>query len=181
MSELQVPLRAWHGDPALKDKIVLRMKEHRAADEFMQGVYQGYFNPTPDRLGSSKSRLTPTQVIGPDTVFRGCAIGCMVDAEPIDRTMSMPWHELVQYQFGIPTKIAHWIDRVFEGQPSFEEAGEFAVAAVEAIPVGADLSAVPIRYDWWLSAITVGDVPAVKIAGDTGQFLRDLAGAPVPE
>ena len=124
---------AWHGDPALKDEVLTRLREHRAADAIIQGLYQQY-DP------------------GLAVQYRGCAIGCTL---PLQETNPVPgrhevagpgagWHAEVERLYGIPRPVAHLIDRIFEGLPT-DEAGDFAVAVIEAVPVGADLSMVSSR------------------------------------
>jgi hypothetical protein len=122
---------AWHGDPELKERIVARMRQHRKDDAFIQGAYQ---------------ELDISLPLG----YRGCAIGCLLDKDPdvIDS-----WHGLVASQFGIPYGVAEIIDSTFEsfcaGDDSHARASDFAVAAIEAIPVGADLTDVFDQFHEW--------------------------------
>jgi hypothetical protein len=126
---------AWHGDPALKAEAVALMIAHRAADDFIQGAF--------------------TQLS--ETGFRGCFHGCLTteklaaeanlavtdylrSAAPID------YHGEGEQIWGIDRKVGYILDRTFEAMPDSEH-GDFAVAATQAIPVGADLSRV---IDRWL-------------------------------
>lgn len=140
-------MTAWHGDPELKERIVARMRQHRDADAFARGVYQ-------ERDGKMPFG------------YKGCAIGCLLDLQPespksddgyceycgdrgCDGCVADPnlsWHGLVETQFGIDEFVASRIDAIFESIAAHEEASDFAVAVVEAIPVGADLGGV---YDAW--------------------------------
>lgn len=115
---------AWHGDPNLKAAAVQRMKEHREADSFAQGYYQLH---------------DPKKALG----YKGCALGCMVaeQAEPEDVTFTV----LVEETYGIPESVAAAIDDAFESL-RFKDCAKFAVAVVEAIPVGADLTEVGREY-----------------------------------
>lgn len=120
------PVLAWLGDPDLKTRTVARMKEHRAEDAFLQGDYQ---------------RMVWDDKTG-DSVFRGCAIGCLLSEKTsLDQLAAgANLHELTAKTFGLTIDLAWAIDHIFEDQPNFDSAGDFAVAIVEAIPVGADLS-----------------------------------------
>jgi hypothetical protein len=114
-------VKTWHGDPELKATVVNRMRAHRAQDDFIQGAYQ-----------------VPNAT---DNGYKGCAIGCMLE---YDQASTWPWHFRVERQFGIPAALAAVIDDTFEEQPDFQAAGEFALAVVEAIPVGVELREVDI-------------------------------------
>lgn len=137
----QPPLRAWFGDPDLKASVVEKLKQHRRLDEIVQGNYQ---SPREDQHGGG---------------FTGCAIGCTLPqmyTSKITREGNREWinpedelmwkasgfHGLIQKYYGIDWRVAGVIDHLFESQPSFQEAADFAVAVIEAIPVGADLSQV---------------------------------------
>lgn len=135
-------MSAWHGDAELKARIVERMKQHREADDFIQGLYQ---------------KLDPASALG----YRGCAIGCLLDKQPVpteepycdcercQHATNEPdagWHGEVEKQLGIPERLAELIDACFED--SLKPAHvQFAVDAIEAITVGADLSAVAAAYE----------------------------------
>lgn len=135
---------AWHNDPALKDAKVLKMKEHRAADAFVQSEYQ---------------RVDKDMPLG----YVGCAIGCLLDLQPIGPLLGQPavpgssvfddgnaWHIETEKQFGIPADLASYIDSTFENFIEHADASDFAVDVVEAIPVGADLSDVSLALENWI-------------------------------
>jgi hypothetical protein len=131
---------AWFGDPDLKARMVQRMKEHRELDSFMQGRYQSYFLTEGDferRNDLPLIMLANTSGL----VFKGCAVGCLLSdvvtpEEAVRLNNSDSWHQRMEEEFGIPWYIASAMDRFFESRGSFEEAGDAAVAMVEAIPVG---------------------------------------------
>lgn len=115
---------AWHGDGELKKLTVARMYQHRRLDDFIFGDYQ---------------LRSPEAAEG----YKGCAVGCTLqvkldgDGHPISPENG--WWEEMQKQYGIPTNIAEMIDDLFEDCPDRDTAANFAVAVVEAIPVGAHL------------------------------------------
>lgn len=115
---------AWHGDPELKAAAIQRMKEHREDDSIVQGIYQ---------------MRDPSKALG----YKGCALGCMVreQAKPHDVTFAL----LIEETYGIPDNVAPAIDDAFETL-DFKDCAEFAVAVVEAIPVGADLKGAGRAY-----------------------------------
>jgi hypothetical protein len=127
---------AWHGDPALKAEALASMQAHRAADEIMQGNY----------LFGDKAAPAG---------YRGCFHGCLTAdkliAESGDKAefvrdvdygrRSPNWHAEGERIWGIPAHLGAALDRAFEGLCEPEHA-EFAVAAIEAMPVGADLTRV---------------------------------------
>lgn len=130
---------AWHNDPAIKAEAVARMHAHRAADEIIQGTY---------------ALMDEETAAG----YRGCFHGCLTG----DKLMSLHgwtpsqledqtpsgtemWHTGEEL-WGILAELGRILDNLFEGLPA-EECAAFAVDAVEAIPVGADLSRV---LDAWL-------------------------------
>ena len=129
---------AWHGDPALKAEAVALMTAHRAADDFIQGAFT--------QLDETRLR------------FRGCFHGCLT-TEKLAAEASLPvgdylrrsaaqinYHDEGERIWGIDRKVGYVLDRTFEAMPDGEH-GDFAVAATQAIPVGADLSRV---IDRWL-------------------------------
>lgn len=127
---------AWHGDPALKAEVLARMVKHRQEDEIIQGSYR---------------------INDPETAsgHKGCLVGCTLPAEledMEDRTWGHGgrpregWHRRVESLYGIPADVAWLLDDTFEEQDTFDEAAEFAVASIEAIPVGADLRDLARRY-----------------------------------
>jgi hypothetical protein len=112
---------AWHGSHELKARVMARLREHWEQDEFIRGLYQ---------------EIDPIAAAG----YRGCAIGCTLplqskSQETLDDISS--WHRRVEELYGISAEVAWVIDNTFESLESTEEAADFAVAVVEAIPVGA--------------------------------------------
>jgi hypothetical protein len=132
------------------------MYAHRAADTIKQGSYQ-YREPTTA------------------TGYRGCAIGCTLPLiNDTDKYANGWWWQRVEDDYGIDRHVAELIDGIFETQETFGTAARFAVEAVEAIPVGADLSSV--RDDW--RDMYIGS--NASIARQTDWLLDLLANAPVP-
>lgn len=80
-------LRAYHGNPAIKEEIITRMKAHRAADKIAQRTYG-------ETDGDGKRRA--------------CLVGCAVGGAR---------HYLFPDVFGVPELLAHLSDAVFEGLP----------------------------------------------------------------
>lgn len=128
---------AWHGDADLKAQAVALMRAHRDADSLIQGAYALY-DPTAARA------------------YRGCFHGCLTterlaaehDMSPAEFALRVPswtdWHGEGERLWGIPADVGSLLDYCFELLPAGEH-GAFAVAATEAIPVGADLGGVPAR------------------------------------
>lgn len=130
---------AWHGDPELKAEVLARMVKHRQEDEIIQGSYR---------------------IHDPETAsgHKGCLVGCTLPAELEDtqervswnsNRVARPregWHRRVESLYGIPEDVAWLLDDTFEEQDTFDDAAEFAVASIEAIPVGADLRDLARRY-----------------------------------
>lgn len=141
---------AWHGDQALRDRIVQRMREHREQDNFIRGTYQ---------------RLAPDRALG----YQGCALGCLLDPQP-GRTPDDGWRVEVERQFGIHRGVAESVDNVFEDHFDRADASDFAVAVAEAIPVGADLTGVAA----WCRA------ECICVEREAGELIERLKAAPVP-
>jgi hypothetical protein len=115
---------AWHGDPDLKAEVVARIAAHRVEDSIIQGLYQEIDH----NLASG---------------YRGCLIGCTLPAQAKGREPSVGWHTRVEELYGIPRAIGYLLDRIFENLPTDDgQHAVFAVASIEAVPVGADLSLV---------------------------------------
>ena len=126
---------AWHGDPELKAEVLARMIAHREADEIIQGHYR---------------IRHPEAASG----YKGCLVGCTLPGE-MENTESAAWntgrpregwHRRVELLYGIPVDVAYLLDNTFEEQDTFDDAAEFAVASIEAIPVGADLRELARRH-----------------------------------
>ena len=107
-------MRAFHGDPAVKEKYLARVKAHREADEIIKGLYW--------------------------EDGKGCAVGCTIHGDD---------HQAYETELGIPARLAHLQDWIFENLPN-GEAKDFPVDFLEAIPVGADLELVLHRFLHWL-------------------------------
>lgn len=120
---------AWHNDAALKERTVAALRKDREIDAFVQGTY------------ISKD---PEAALG----FRGCAIGCVVQSQRgIIASDTENWHQMVEDDLGIPLVVSHLIDRIFEDLSTDDEQhAQFAVDAIDAVPVGADLSLVSARF-----------------------------------
>jgi hypothetical protein len=71
---------------------------------------------------------------------KGCAVGCCVHSDD---------HGLLETRYGIPKQIAHLMDEIFERLPN-EQAKDFPLAVIKAIPVGADLSKVINYFLEWI-------------------------------
>lgn len=136
---------AWHNDPALKAAAVERMRQHREADDFIQGEYlsvkgeQWY-----DEDGYSHDR-------DPGHPYRGCFHGCLTtdlllaEGKTLDEIEeSASWHRAARRLFGFPLALGAALDTWFEKCDTLEEASRYAVAITEAIPVGADLYALDL-------------------------------------
>lgn len=82
-----LPLRAFHGDPAIKEFYLARVRAHRAADDIIRGTYG-------DADGASG--------------WRGCAVGCTIHGGN---------HSAYVQELGIPTVIADIEERLFEEMP----------------------------------------------------------------
>lgn len=160
---------AWHGSAELKAEVLSRMLAHRAEDSIVQGIYQ---------------ELDPEVASG----YRGCLIGCTLPkpAGPQGDLFGGHWHTRVAELYGIPKHVAEILDTVFEDlEPS--ECPTFAVASIEAIPVGADLEQVTDRWilallsDPEFGARAVLTTPAQRQACDLliNLYTRVLAGADI--
>lgn len=106
----------------------------------------------------------------------GCFIGCITKSDS---------HAKAMERLGCPLPLCHLIDDVFEGVSGASRADgrRFAVDILEAMPVGADLSAVPDHLMAWtmerlLTLEEVTENEAVRSCVDTvrGLYQRRLAG-----
>jgi hypothetical protein len=113
-------MKAFHNDPAIKQKYIDRVKHHRQMDDIIKGQYG---NKPNGRSG-----------------WRGCAVGCTIHGNA---------HDKYETELGIPISIARLEDGIFEGLPE-ADFKEFPLAFLEAIPVGADLSMVTSQFLLWL-------------------------------
>lgn len=135
-------LVAWHDRRTLKAEAVQRMRAHANAGGFVQNQWLA-FDP------EAASR------------YRGCFYGCLVTEKLAgERGVTVPefvrdvtsgdgpevpWHVEGERLWGIPVDVGALLDRCFDAVPA-ERAPGFAVASVEAIAVGADLSLVRTRF-----------------------------------
>lgn len=119
-------MKAWHGEASLKASAMERMREHRRLDEIIRG--DGYWS---------------------EYGHRGCQLGCL--------THTGVWHNKLdehrphretERQFGIPATVARLLEHCFENLP-VEDAADWAVDSLEAIPVGADLTTIQERMMEW--------------------------------
>lgn len=125
-------LGAWFGSAALKANTVEKMRKHREQDQIAQGLYQsGVLAGAPYATYE----------------FRGCLVGCTLPPMNIDWYDAMVkhakmdgnfvnWHVLVERFYNIQEELANYLDNWFEDQWA-ANAPDFAVDALEAIPVGA--------------------------------------------
>lgn len=116
---------AWFGSGELKAWALAKMIKHREQDQIIKGHYQL------DDLEKGSE-------------YKGCLIGCTLPKRSHSGYFMLPgqqpisaegWHNDVENLYGIPNEVAGLLDDCFEGQP-FDEAAAFAVASIEAIPVG---------------------------------------------
>lgn len=148
---------AWHNRPDLKAEVVARMRAHRAADAIIQGHYQFEDPDAPDG-------------------YQGCAIGCTLPK--IEGGLVDHWWDRVHETYGIHRGIAALIDDIFEDL-HYTDASNFAVAVIEAIPVGADLDGV---IDKARDRQDDPDDEVFRTAQHARDWLlRELAAAPTPE
>ena len=71
---------------------------------------------------------------------KGCAVGCTLESNN---------HAEYEARFGIPEELAHLEDKIFEGL-DLEDAKEWPLRFMKAIPVGVDLSLVHYKFMYWL-------------------------------
>ena len=106
---------------------------------------------------------------------KGCAVACLTHADN-------GGHDQFPARWGIPVQIAYLIDTIFEALPT-EDAMEWPVRVMSAIPEGADLSKVWDRYASWMLhdlATLNGVDPSVGVIA--GLFDRAVAGdEPTPQ
>jgi hypothetical protein len=158
-------MRAWHNSPELKAEVLARMLQHRVEDSIVQGQWQEF---APE-LASQ---------------YRGCLIGCTLPKNKVlvvepgcgvencncaaVKTIAMydnPIKE-VETQYGILLSIGRLVERVFEALP-VEKAAWFAVAFIEAVPVGVDLEPVSDVIEQELRRIFRDNRPVRPTYGNT--------------
>jgi len=145
-------MKAFTNTIVTKAQAVASMEAHRAADQITQGVYW--------------------------QDGKGCAVGCMIhDFRP----GSEDRHGLFPELFGIPTEIARLTDTIFEKLPN-EDAKDFPLAFIVAIPEGADLGLVATRFKRFLLTGVVqfdreaNPEVAAAVDGVIGLLDRKIAG-----
>lgn len=176
-------LGAWFGNADLKAEVMERLHKHREDDEIIQGVYQR--NNFWD--ARTTSWLYEKNYKGN---YKGCAIGCTLplqSKDPNELSGIMDWHERIEREYNIPAPVAEQIDELFEGQHTFKDAADFAVASIETIAVGADLRelAAQVRahvfaaeaMDEMWDEHKTGDCWVCR--GVAGEFLHLLERAPI--
>jgi hypothetical protein len=156
----RIIMKAWHNDPHLKAEVLSRMLQHRAEDSIIQGLYQ---------------EVDPQAATG----YRGCLIGCTLPRKAGDwlrfnRHSEYSWHREVEKQYGIPTQVAILLDNTFE-RLAVDKAPWFAVAFIEATPVGADMDQVVKQLEQdFLDRYHRGKVPSWYAGDDV--WVDDPAG-----
>ena len=96
---------------------------------------------------------------------KGCAVGCTIHGHD---------HSKYENELGIPRIIARLEDRIFEGIPN-EEAKEFPLQFLQAIPVGKDLTPVWKKFlVWLLIDKTTGTINHAKKI-ETKKAIKDVA------
>lgn len=136
---------AWFGSAELKAWVMARMLVHRAEDEIVRGIYQDFAESA--------------------SGYQGCLIGCTLPRDTLTRAPGarvpeafgyvLPSGEFVpgdasreqdvENLYGIRYEVGDLMELAFESCPGFEDAADFAVASIEAIPVGA----VYPPPSWW--------------------------------
>ena len=164
---------AWHNQPELKAACVSALQAHAAAgtlsrrrDDPAQGGFHAHM--TAGKL--AQERNVPVSDLLADGVR---------------------WLDESERLWGIPQVVCGLLDRCFERLPA-TEAADFAVAAVQAIPVGADLGRVPAQWVLALLAdnesmgangvtahVVDGTPPFAAIERVVNLFRRTLAGQDV--
>lgn len=123
-------MKAFYGDPAVKEKYLARVRAHREADQLVRGT--GW----------------------DDATHRGCAIGCTLDAYD---------HSRYPTELGIPERVAHLEDWLFEHMP-VEDALAWPERVLVSIKEGADLSRVWPEFAIWM--LTDPEHDMLQHAGD---------------
>jgi hypothetical protein len=123
------PLLAFNNDAKLKKLLVAEIRKHRKQDQIVQGTY-----------GRTEGKK-----------WKGCAVGCAIHS--LNIRLKGDWdtsnHAVYETELGISKRLAYLEDSIFEGLAE-EEAKDFPLAFMEAIPVGADLSRVIPAFCEWL-------------------------------
>ncbi|MGI4873076.1 MAG: hypothetical protein ACRYFX_18105 [Janthinobacterium lividum] len=120
---LFTPLRAFHQDSALKARYLARIQAHQRAGEVVRGRGPGAPTDTP-------------------TGWCGSAAGCTVHVADAPYTAA-------ETQLGVPRLLVQLEDLLFEGL-SAERRQTWASDFLQAVPVGANLTAVWPQLATWL-------------------------------
>lgn len=152
---------AWHGDPALRQAAVERMRAHALADALIQhnyvtldpaapGGYRGCF------YGCLVAEIEPDVFV--DLVDEDGHIFCEEDAAPRDPHDG--WSGAAARLLGLPVVFGKAAEHLFEALPR-HAAPEFAVRLTEAIRPGVDLHRV---IDRWMLALLVDPTGGIRRA-----------------
>ena len=114
-------IKAFHGDPDLKSKLLTRIAAHEKADAIAQGAYE--------RWNGNVKR---------------CAVGCSLRDLSDRGNPPNDWHAEMERVLGVPAWLAHLEDRVFESLP-FEDSKIWPRRFSEALPVGVNLDGLADR------------------------------------
>jgi hypothetical protein len=153
---------AWHNQPDLKAAAVAEMRAHRASGTLV------------------RRRDNPVQ--------GGFHVSLTARRLGHDGGTAVRWLEETERLWGIPQIVGGLLDRCFEKVPA-AEAADFAVAAVEAIPIGADLDQVPPRWildvladneNGVLAQVAAGSPQHAAIERVVTLLRRKLAGESIP-
>ncbi|MEM6655862.1 MAG: hypothetical protein AAF596_08680, partial [Planctomycetota bacterium] len=123
MTEAVTTAGAWHGDTQLRERVIASLEDDWRLDRIAQGNY---------RRGE-----------------KGCHLGCLLRPFGDSDDHKGSWHQDAQELLGIPQRVAHWLEAVFEGLPE-DESRAWVVESAEAIAVGADLSLSHHHLAAWL-------------------------------
>jgi hypothetical protein len=113
-------MRAYHNDPALKERVMAKIAAHREAHRIAKGAYV-------DRSSGKKKH---------------CAVGCLLE-DPSGG------HMRYESEFGIPVQLAWLKEDMFESLPD-EHAIAWSERFMGAIEVGVELSNVWPQMAIWL-------------------------------
>lgn len=119
-------IRAWHGEPGLKEAALKQLRGHRDRDEIVQGHYWK------NGRGCDLGCLTHCNQIGYEnsTLVYSNSTGLFVYRAP---------HEAAERMFGIEISAALFLEFVFEAIPA-QMCVDWVIDSAETIAVGADLS-----------------------------------------
>jgi len=148
---------AFHNDPAIKEKYITRVRDHMAADHFVQE-----FGPYYDK-----------------NTGRGCAVGCTLNLRVLDECFL---HRQYESQLGLPEDLAYLEEAIFEdSSPTY--AATWPLRFLNAIPVGADISESMDKWrSDWLLVNRNGRYGTPELYASMGDaLLKYLSALPVPE